>query len=361
MLLPRRTRRPPPGLTPPQYLSIHNMVNWVVDSFGSEEMRQRLLPKMVTMERFSAYCLTEPGSGSDAAALRTTAVRDGDHFVVNGEKAFISCAGASGHGDDVFVVFCRTGGPGPKGITALMIEENYSEGISFGKNEHKMGWKAQPTRAVVLENVRVPVENVLGEENGGFKIAMQALNGGRVNIGACSVGSAQLAVEDTVAYTKERKMFGSTLAGMQTTRHAVAKMAMDTAASRLMVRAAARAIDENQHDKAFQCAAAKYFSTETCYNVVNRALQLHGGYGFLKDYPREQAVRDLRVHSMLPARRALIDRPCLTRRSYSRGQQRGSARARASGPRPPRSEHMTDPLCSTPASSSRTERYVRSF
>jgi len=276
------------------YISIHNMAAWMVDRFGGDELRQRVLPKLMTMEHFASYCLTEPSSGSDAASLRTRAVLDGDHYVLNGTKAFISGGGRS----DVYVVMVRTGGQGPKGISTLVVPKD-TPGLSFGKQEKKLGWNSQPTAMVVFEDARVPVANRVGAEGEGFKIAMAGLDGGRINIAACSLGGAGAALEASLAYTAERKQFGQRLADFQALQFRLADMATELEAARLMVWQAASKLDAGAPDKTPACAMAKRFATDVCFEVTNQALQLHGGYGYLKDFPIERILRDLRVHQIL--------------------------------------------------------------
>lgn len=281
-------------VTTAAFLSIHNMVTWVIDRFGSEELRNRFVPSLVTMDKIASYCLTEPGSGSDAAALRTTAVRDGDHYVLNGSKAFISGAGVS----DVYVVMVRTGGEGPKGISAVVVEKD-TPGLSFGANEKKMGWNAQPTAIVQFDDCRVPVGNLVGEEGAGFRYAMSGLDGGRLNIAACSLGGARLAMETAQAYVATRKQFGRPIGEFQALQFRLADMATDLEAARLMVLRGAWAIDNDHPEKTKWCAMAKRMATDACFQIADEALQLHGGYGYLKDYPLERIVRDLRVHRIL--------------------------------------------------------------
>nr|WP_315049639.1 isobutyryl-CoA dehydrogenase [uncultured Brevundimonas sp.] len=281
-------------VTTAAFLSIHNMVTWVIDRFGAEELRTRLVPSLVTMDKIASYCLTEPGSGSDAAALRTTAVRDGDHYVLNGSKAFISGAGVS----DVYVVMVRTGGEGPKGISAVVVEKD-TPGLSFGANEKKMGWNAQPTAIVQFDDCRVPVGNLVGEEGAGFRYAMSGLDGGRLNIAACSLGGARLAMETAQAYVATRKQFGRPIGEFQALQFRLADMATDLEAARLMVLRGAWAIDNDHPEKTKWCAMAKRMATDACFQIADEALQLHGGYGYLKDYPLERIVRDLRVHRIL--------------------------------------------------------------
>ena len=276
------------------FLSIHNMCAWMIDSWGSEEQRQRFLPPMMTMDKIASYCLTEPGSGSDAVSMRTRAVRGGDEYVLNGSKAFISGAGTS----DYNVVMCKTGEDGPKGVSTILVEKG-TPGLSFGANEKKMGWNAQPTRVVTFEDCRVPVANRIGEEGQGFSFAMQGLNGGRINIAACSLGGAGAALDQAMAYTSERKQFGRAIGEFQVTEFKLADMATELDASRLMVYRAAAMLDAKDPSAPRYCAMAKRFATDTCFDVANQALQLHGGYGYLKDYPMERIVRDLRVHQIL--------------------------------------------------------------
>jgi len=277
------------------FLSIHNMCAWMVDSFGDEEQRKKVLPKLTTMETIASYCLTEPGSGSDAGALRTTAKPDGNsHYVMNGSKAFISGAGFS----DLYVVMCRTGEDGPKGVSTVMVE-NKTPGLSFGKAEDKMGWRAQPTAIVSFDNCRIPVENRIGPEGEGFKYAMRGLDGGRLNIAACALGGAQDALDRALAYVQERKQFGKRIVDFQNTQFVLADMETDLAASRTLLHTAARKLDAKAPDATKYCAMAKRFVTDTAFKVADQALQLHGGYGYLADYEVERIVRDLRVHRIL--------------------------------------------------------------
>jgi alkylation response protein AidB-like acyl-CoA dehydrogenase len=276
------------------YMSIHNMVAWMIDAYGTEAQRQIWLPKLCTMELLASYCLTEPGAGSDAAALTTRAVRDGDDYVLNGQKQFISGAGSG----DLYVVMARTGGDGPAGISALLVPGD-TPGLSFGNSERKMGWNAQPTRAVVFENVRVPAGNRLGTDGGGFKIAMAGLDGGRLNIAACSLGGAQAALEKTLGYMSARKAFGKRLDEFQALQFRLADMATALEASRALLWRAAAALDRDDGDAIALCAMAKRFVTDACFDVANAALQLHGGYGYLSEYGIEKIVRDLRVHQIL--------------------------------------------------------------
>jgi alkylation response protein AidB-like acyl-CoA dehydrogenase len=276
------------------YMSIHNMAAWMIDAFGSDEQRHNWLPRLCTMELLASYCLTESGAGSDAAALATRAIREGDHYVLNGQKQFISGAGAG----DIYVVMARTGGDGPSGISTLVVSGD-TPGVSLGANERKMGWNAQPTRAVIFENVRVPVANRLGKEGEGFKIAMAGLDGGRLNIAACSLGGAQSALEKTLAYMKERKAFGKRLDEFQALQFRLADMATALEASRAFLWRAAAALDAKEVNATQLCAMAKRFVTDACFDVANQALQLHGGYGYLSEYGIEKIVRDLRVHQIL--------------------------------------------------------------
>ena len=276
------------------FLSIHNMASWMIDAFGSQTLRQKYLPRLTTMDLIASYCLTEPGAGSDAASLRTTARREGDTYVLNGAKAFISGAGTS----DVYVVMARSGGDGAGGISTFVVE-NGTAGLSFGAQERKMGWANQPTAMVHFDNCVIPVENRVGEEGQGFRIAMKGLDGGRLNISACSLGGAGLALETAREYLKTRKQFGRTLADFQGLQFRLADMATDLEAARLMVRRAAAALDAGDPSATRLAAMAKRFATDACFDVANQALQLHGGYGYLKDYPLERIVRDLRVHQIL--------------------------------------------------------------
>ncbi len=276
------------------YISIHNMATWMIDRFGSPEQRERFLPKLCSMEHFAAYCLTEPGSGSDAAALRTKASRDGDDYVLNGSKAFISGGGAA----DLYVVMVRTGEEGPKGISCIVVEKD-TPGLSFGAQEIKLGWKSQPTAQVNFSDCRVPAANLIGGEGMGFKIAMAGLDGGRLNIGACSLGAAQASLDLAIAYMKERRQFNKVLAEFQALQFRVADMASELEAARLLLHKAAMKVDEKTDDATRFAAMAKRIATDTGFRVVNEALQLHGGYGYLRDYPIERYLRDVRVHQIL--------------------------------------------------------------
>ncbi len=276
------------------YISIHNMASWMIDRFGDDALRHRFLPDLCSMQRFASYCLTEPGAGSDAASLRTRAVRDGDHYVLNGTKAFISGGGRS----DIYVAMVRTGGDGPKGISCLVIEAG-TPGLSFGAQERKLGWNSQPTSMVIFEDCRVPVANRVGAEGDGFKIAMAGLDGGRINIGACSLGAARAALTAARDYVGTRQQFGQPISGFQATQFRLADMATELEAARLMIRQAAAKLDARDPEATMFCAMAKRFATDVGFNVCNDALQLHGGYGYLKDYPVERHLRDARVHQIL--------------------------------------------------------------
>jgi len=276
------------------FISIHNMASWMIDRYGSDEQRKRFLPQLTTMEKIASYCLTEPGSGSDAASLKTRAVKDGEHYVLNGSKAFISGAGTS----DIYVCMVRTGEDGAKGISCLVVEKG-TPGLSFGKKERKMGWNSQPTAQVLFDNCRVPIANRIGAEGTGFSIAMAGLDGGRINIGACSVGTARAALEEAKTYVTDRKQFGRPIAEFQATQFKLADMATELEAARLMIRSAAAALDRRDPRATMQCAMAKRFATDMGFKIANDALQLHGGYGYLKDFPAERHVRDLRVHQIL--------------------------------------------------------------
>jgi len=276
------------------YLSIHNMAAWMIDAFGDDGQRARWLPGLLTMDTFASYCLTEPGAGSDAAALATRAVRDGDDYVVNGTKAFISGGGVS----DVYVCMVRTGADGPSGISCIVVEK-YTPGLSFGAQERKMGWHSQPTAMVNFDDCRVPVANRLGEEGDGFRIAMRGLDGGRINIGACSIGGARACFDAARDYVQQRRQFGRAIADFQATQFKLADMATELEAARLMVWRAAASLDGAEPDATMACAMAKRFASDTGFNVCNEALQLHGGYGYLRDYPIERFFRDLRVHQIL--------------------------------------------------------------
>jgi alkylation response protein AidB-like acyl-CoA dehydrogenase len=276
------------------FISIHNMASWMIDRFGAQAVKDKYLPSMVTMERIGSYCLTEPGSGSDAAALKTKAVKDGGDYVVSGSKAFISGGGEN----EIYVCMVRTGVDGPKGISCLVIEKDM-KGVSFGAQEKKLGWHSQPTAQVNFDEVRVPAENLVGGEGEGFRIAMMGLDGGRLNIGACSLGGAQRCLDEAVSYTKERKQFGQAIADFQNTQFTLADMETELQAARMLLYAAAVKVTENAPDKTKFAAMAKRLATDSGSAIVDRALQLHGGYGYLQDYPIERFWRDLRVHSIL--------------------------------------------------------------
>ena len=276
------------------FLSIHNMASWMIDRFGNEEQRQKWLPRLTPMEMIASYCLTEPSSGSDTASLKTKAVKDGGHYVLNGSKAFISGAGTS----DIYVCMVRTGEAGPKGVSCLVVEKG-TPGLSFGAPERKMGWNSQPTAQVIFEDARVPVANRIGEEGEGFKIAMMGLDGGRLNIGACSLGTARAALKRAQDYLGEREQFGKKLAQFQALQFKLADMATELEAARLMIMQAATKVDAKAPDATMQAAMAKRFATDVGFNVINEALQIHGGYGYLKDFPLERHLRDARVHQIL--------------------------------------------------------------
>ena len=276
------------------YISIHNMVAGMIDRFGTERQQLQWLPDLTSMNVLASYCLTEPAAGSDAAALQTAATHDGEGWRLNGVKQFISGAGASG----LYLVMARTGAAGPKGISAFLVEKD-RPGLSFGAEERKMGWKAQPTRQVIMDDVRLPAESLLGDEGGGFKIAMAGLDGGRLNIGACSLGGAQSALDMSVRYLSERQAFGQTLNQFQALQFRLADMATALSAARILLWQAASALDAKAHDATKQCAMAKLLATDTGFKVANEALQLHGGYGYLSEYGIEKIVRDLRVHQIL--------------------------------------------------------------
>lgn len=277
------------------FISIHNMASWMIDTYGSADQRQRFLPELTPMRRIASYCLTEPGSGSDAAGLRTTARADGNSaYVLNGTKAFISGGGVS----DIYLVMARTGEDGPRGVSTFVVEKG-TPGLSFGKNERKMGWNSQPTAQVILEDCRVPAENRLGDEGMGFKIAMSGLDGGRLNIAACSLGGAAEALDAALDYSKTRQQFGKPIADFQATQFKLADMATEVEAARVFLYDAARRLDAKAPEATKHCAMAKRFVTDMGFKVANDALQIHGGYGYLRDYPVERIVRDLRVHQIL--------------------------------------------------------------
>jgi alkylation response protein AidB-like acyl-CoA dehydrogenase len=276
------------------FISIHNMSSWMIDRYGSAEVKAKYLPALLPCDLIASYCLTEPSAGSDAASLRTRAVRDGDNYIVTGSKAFISGGGAN----EIYVTMVRTGEDGPNGITCLVIEKDMP-GVSFGAQEKKMGWRSQPTAQVNFDGVRVPVANRVGAEGEGFRIAMAGLDGGRLNIGACSLGGAQRCLDEAIAYTRERKQFGKAIADFQATQFTLADMETELQAARALLYLAAAKVTEGAPDKTKFAAMAKRFATDTGWSVVDRALQLHGGYGYLQDYPVERFLRDLRVHRIL--------------------------------------------------------------
>jgi len=276
------------------YISIHNMASWMIDRFGTEDQRQKFLPNLTSMTHFASYCLTEPGAGSDAASLKTKAVKQGEYYTLNGSKAFISGGGRS----DIYVVMARTGEDGPKGISTFVVEKG-TEGLSFGKKEEKMGWNSQPTAAVIFEDCKVPANHRLGEEGEGFKIAMKGLDGGRLNIGACSLGGARASLEAALEHVKVRQQFGRALAEFQALQFKLADMATELEAARLMLYRAATALDQGKPEATQYCAMAKRFATDIGFQVCNEALQLHGGYGYIREYPIERYLRDLRVHQIL--------------------------------------------------------------
>ncbi|CAA0092900.1 Acryloyl-CoA reductase (NADH) [Zhongshania aliphaticivorans] len=276
------------------FLTIHNMATSMIGTYGKQALINEWCGDLVTGEKLASYCLTEPSAGSDAGSLRSTARAEGDNFIVNGSKMFISGAGST----DILVVMLRTGAAGPKGISAFAIPAN-ADGISYGKKEEKMGWNSQPTRTVTFEDVVVPAANMLGSEGEGFKIAMKGLDGGRINIATCSIGTAQAAIETTIEYVKERKQFGQAIADFQNTQFKLADMTTDLVAARQMVRLAAFKLDSGDPEASTYCAMAKRFVTDVCFNICNDALQLHGGYGYIKEYPLERHVRDSRVHQIL--------------------------------------------------------------
>jgi len=277
------------------FISIHNMATWMIDNFGSDVVREKYVPRLVTMEHIASYCLTEPNAGSDAASLKTRAEKDGDHYILNGGKAFISGGGVN----EIYVVMARTDQGSKAGGISCFVVEKEAQGISFGAQEKKMGWHSQPTAAVLFDNCRVPASNMVGEPGDGFKIAMQGLDGGRLNIGACSLGGAQRCLDDAVGYVKERRQFGQRIADFQNTQFMLADMKTQLEAARALLYIAADKVTRATIDKTQWAAMAKLLTTETGSKVVNDALQLHGGYGFLRDFPVERFLRDLRVHEIL--------------------------------------------------------------
>ncbi len=276
------------------YLTIHNMVTWMIDQFARDHVRKSLVPSLASGEKLGSYCLTEPWSGSDAASLKSTAAKKGSNYIINGTKAFISGAGAT----DFYIVMARTGDASPKGISAFIIPAN-SPGMSFGENEKKMGWNCQPTKIVNLENVAIPQDYLLGEEGQGFKIAMMGLDGGRINIGVCSVGAAAAALQCSIKYMSERKQFGKELNQFQALQFKIAEMATDLEAARNLIRMAAFMLDSKSPDATMYCAMAKRFATDAGWKICDDAIQLHGGYGYTRDYPLERLMRDTRVHRIL--------------------------------------------------------------
>jgi alkylation response protein AidB-like acyl-CoA dehydrogenase len=276
------------------FISIHNMAAWMIANFGDSALHQRFLPKLISMEHMASYCLTEPGAGSDAASLKTRAVKDGDHYIINGSKAFISGGGEN----EIYVCMVRTGDTGHRGISCLVVEKD-TPGLSFGANERKLGWHSQPTAMVNFEDARVPVENIVGAEGDGFKIAMSGLDGGRLNIAACSLGGAQRCLDEAISYVQERQQFGRSIADFQNTQFMLADMATQLAAARALTHIAAQKVTEDAADKTQFAAMAKLHATDAGSKIANDALQLHGGYGYLMDYPIERFVRDLRVHEIL--------------------------------------------------------------
>jgi len=275
-------------------MTIHNMATWMIDRYASDALRAKYVPKLIAAELIASYCLTEPGSGSDAASLTTKAVRDGDVYVLNGTKTFISGAGWS----DIYLAMARTSDDGARGVSTFVIEKDMP-GLSFGANEKKMGWNAQPTAQVIMEDCRIPGENRVGAEGDGFKFAMSGLDGGRINIGCCSLGGAQAALDAAIDYTKDRKQFGKAISDFQNTQFKLADMATELEASRMMIYRAANMLDNKLPNAGSACAMAKRFATDLCTKIANDALQLHGGYGYLTEYGVERIVRDLRVHQIL--------------------------------------------------------------
>ena len=276
------------------FMTIHNMAIWMVSKFGSEELKTEWFPQLSSGKKLASYCLTEPGSGSDSASLRTTAKKDGDNFILNGSKAFISGSGAT----DCLVLMARTGDSGAKGISCFLIPADLP-GIEYGKNEPKMGWKNQPTRLVSLSDVKVSKKNLVGEEGNGFKIAMQGLDGGRINIATCSIGTAQSALEEAQKYMNQREQFGKKISEFQAMQFKIADMVTELIAARTMTRLAASKVDRNDSEATIYSAMAKRFATDVGFNVCNEALQIFGGYGYIQEYPLERYVRDVRVHQIL--------------------------------------------------------------
>jgi alkylation response protein AidB-like acyl-CoA dehydrogenase len=294
-------------------MTIHNMATWMLATWGTDSVKDTWCPGLVSGEQLASYCLTEPGSGSDAASLSTSAKKDGDHYIVNGSKVFISGAGDT----DVLVVMVRTGEAGPKGISALAIPADL-DGIIYGKAEEKLGWNAQPTRQITFDNVKVPVENLLGSEGEGFAIAMKGLDGGRINIATCSIGTAQQALNSAMSYMQEREQFGKPIAAFQGLQFKLADMATELVAARQMVRLAAYKLDKNDPEKTAYCAMAKRFATDIGFQVCDAALQIHGGYGYIKEYPLERHFRDVRVHQILEGTNEIM-RVIIARRLLTEG------------------------------------------
>lgn len=294
-------------------MTIHNMATWMIATWGNDTLKNTWCPTLVTGEKLASYCLTEPGSGSDAASLSTSAKKEGDHYIINGSKVFISGAGAT----DVLVVMVRTGEAGPKGISALAIPADL-DGIIYGKAEEKLGWNAQPTRQITFDNVKVPVENLLGDEGEGFSMAMKGLDGGRINIATCSIGTAQQALNSAMAYMQEREQFGKPIAAFQGLQFKLADMATELVAARQLVRLAAYKLDRNDPEKTAYCAMAKRFATDVGFQVCDAALQIHGGYGYIKEYPLERHFRDVRVHQILEGTNEIM-RVIIARRLLTEG------------------------------------------
>ena len=294
-------------------MTIHNMATWMIATWGTQSIKDTWCPTLVTGEKLASYCLTEPGSGSDAASLSTRAKKDGDHYIINGSKVFISGAGET----DVLVVMVRTGEAGPKGISALVIPADL-DGIIYGKAEDKLGWNAQPTRQITFENVKVPVENLLASEGEGFSLAMKGLDGGRINIATCSIGTAQQALNTAMIYMQEREQFGKPIAAFQGLQFKLADMATELVAARQLVRLAAFKLDQNDPEKTAYCAMAKRFATDIGFQVCDAALQIHGGYGYIKEYPLERHFRDVRVHQILEGTNEIM-RVIIARRLLTEG------------------------------------------
>ena len=297
------------------YITIHNMVSWMVASFAQPEVADDIAPRLASGEWLGSYCLTEPGAGSDAGSLRTKATRDGDHYIIEGSKMFISGAGAT----DILIVMARTGSQeeGAKGVSAFIVPAEEA-GVEYGKAEDKMGWNSQPTRLITFDKVRIPAKNLLGKEGEGFKFAMKGLDGGRINIATCSMGTAQAALLRSREYMKERKQFGQELANFQALQFKLADMTTDLTAARQMVRLAAFKLDQGDHEATLYCAMAKRFATDVCFNVIDEALQLHGGYGYIREYPLERYLRDARVHRILEGTNEIM-RLIVARRALEEG------------------------------------------